>query len=413
MRNKLSIRLFSMLLCVLTLVVGSCKKKKDPEPPAKASYYSLGIAMPGNVNYILPTDNIKEGSISPVGLGVEVPNGEFIQSGNYFYFFSRAEKKFFQYELKADGTVEEKASLLVTSYISSRAYSQNLIDENTILVMDPISWGEPSVKWFTIRIPDFVVATSGTVELPTFEKEAGVNWKVNVGKAVLHGSKIIMGSVYYDFDGNYAAGTHAIVIDYPSMSNPTKITTTLSTGEIGYTNQLFAKTSNGDLYVGAYRGSYGPPSNNNVYGYILRVNNGEYTFDENYFFDLTATVGSSTQIMQLDFLEGQSAMALLFNPADVESDWSNLDDDHYYFAKLNLPSKQISTTFNVAKSSARLVRKPLIKDGKFISYYKSVAGNKTNVLEIDYNGDANAYTIGKEISGDGVTGYSVVKHPTE
>lgn len=410
MMNKHSIRLVGALVCVFVLM-NSCKKEKDPTPPGpKEGTYSLGIQA-GSVNYILPTKGISEGSVSPVGFGVEVPGNELIQSGNYIYFFSRAEKKFYQFELKADGTVQEKASLLVTSYISDRAYSQNLIDANTILVIDPLVWGAPSVKWFTIKIPDFQISASGSLDLPTFEKAPGVNWNVNVGKAVLHGNKIIMGSVYYDFDGNYAPGTHTIVIDYPSMANPTKLSSDKSTGEIGYTNQLFAKTGNGDLYVGVYRGSYGPPSDDDVFGYILRIKNGQHVFDNDYFFDLSQELGEPTQVMQLNFLEGQSAMAMLFNPNDIPT-WDALDNDNYYFAKIDLPTKSVAK-FNTPKSSARLGRYPLISDGKYVSFYKSIANNKTNVLEIEYDGGASAFTIGKQILGDGVSGYSVTKHPAE
>ncbi len=412
MKNKLLIRLFGIgMLFGALILMNACKKEKTNDPPPEEDiFYSLGVQV-GGVNYILPTDDIKNGSVSPVGFGIEVPGNELIQSGNYFYFFSRAEKKFYQFELKADGTVTEKASLLITSYISSRAYSQNLIDNNTILIIDPIVWGEPAVKWFTIKIPDFTITASGTFDLPTFEKQPGVNWNVNVGKAVLHGNKIIMGSVYYDFDGNYAPGTHVIAIDYPSMTNATKVTSNTSIGEIGYTNQLFAKTSNGDLYVGAYRGPYGPPSDDDVYGFILRIKNGTAVFDDSYFFDLSETIGEPTQVMQLNFLEDQSAMAMLFNVNDIPT-WDDLDKENYYFAKIDLPSKVVAK-FNVPKSSVRLARYPLISDGKYITYHKSITNNKTNILEIDYRDGANAYTIGKQIAGDGVDGISVVKHPTE
>lgn len=410
MKSKLTIKIWGVLFCALALM-NSCKKEDNPTlEPQKPTYYSVGVQV-GTVNYILPTDDIKQGTISPVGLGVEVPGNELIQSGNYFYFFSRADKKFFQFELKADGKVAEKASILLTPYISSRAYSQNLLDANTILIIDPLVWGEPAVKWLTIKLPEFTVSASGTIDLPTFEKQAGVNWKVNVGKAVLHGSKIIMGSVYYDLEGNYAKGTHVISIDYPAMSNAKKISSDVATGEIGYTNQLFAKTSTGDLYVGVYRGPYGPPSDNDIYGFIVRLKSGSYEFDNSYFFDLSAVISEPTQIMQLNHLEGQSAMAMLFNTNDMPT-WGDLDKDNYYFAKVDLAAKTVSK-FNLPKASARLARYPLISDGKYITFHKSLTNNKTNIVEIDYNGGANAFTIGKQIEGDGVTGISVIKHPTE
>lgn len=412
MKRFFSTKLLSMLLCS-AIVFNACKKDEPTDEPTVEvpSGYSLAVNV-GGVNYVLQTEDLFEGgNVSPVGNGVEIPGNELIQSGNYFYFFSRAEKKFYQYELNNDGTVEQVASILLTSYISDRAYSQNLIDDKTILIIDPVTWGEPSVKWVRISIPDFVIAASGTAELPTFKNDAGENWKVNVGKAVLHGSKIIMGSVYYDYAGNYAEGTHAITFDYPSMTNPATITSPKSTGEIGYTNQLFAKTSNGDLYVGVYRGTYGAPSTDDVKGYILRVKSGATTFDNDYFFDLSATIGEPTQVMQLNFLEGSSAMAMLFNTNDMPA-WANLDDDMYYYAKVDLAAKTVSK-FNAPKASVRQVRYPLISNGKYITYQKSKTANTAKILEIDYNGGADAYKLGKLIEGDGVNPISVVKHPAK
>lgn len=415
MKSFFSTKLLSMLLCS-AIVFNACKKDEPTDEPTVEvpSGYSLGVNV-GGVNYVLQTEDLFDGgNVSPVGNGVEIPGNELLQSGDYFYFYARSEKKFYQYELKNDGTVEEVASLLVTSYVPDRAYSQNILDENTLLIMDPIAWGSPSVKWLKIRIPDFVIAESGTIELPTFEKEAGVNWNVNVGKVVLHGSKLVMGSVYWQVEGTntaYAPGTHAITIDYPSMANPTKVTSSLSTGEIGYTNQLFAKTNNGDLYVGVYRGAYGAPSTDDVKGYILRIKNGATTFDNDYFFDLSATIGEPTQVMQLNFLEGSSAMAMLFNTNDMPAR-ANLEDDIYYYAKVDLAAKTVSK-FNAPKASVRQVRYPLVSNGKYITYQRSKTANTAKILEIDYNGGADAFKVGKLIEGDGVNPISVVKHPAK
>lgn len=406
---------YNLFFIVCFALMFSCSKDESIDDPTtseeEAEYYSLGVQIPDGASYSLSTDDLMTGNISPVGNGVEIPGNEFIQSGNYFYFFSRGEKKFFQYEMHADGSVTETASLLVSEYITDRAYSRNLIDENTILVMDPIQWGEPEIKWFTIKIPEFEVSNSGVYSIPTIAKDNGENWKANLGTAVVHGNKLVMPTVYYDFDGNYAPGTRSVVLDYPSMDNETLIESDISTGENAYINNLLAHTDNGDLYIGYLRGFYGTPTDDDVNGYILRINAGETDFDDSYFFDLSAEMGEPTQVMQLDALEGNWAMGMLFNPNDI-GEYSNLDNDHYYYAKVDLANQSI-TRYNMPKADIRLSRKPLISEGNFIAFHKSAANNTTNVLVIDYNGNADDYTIGKTIDGDGVTGYSVVKHPTE
>ncbi len=393
------------------VILSSCGDDDDPDPidptPEPDQYYSLGTII-GDVSYILSTDGLADGSVSPVGNGVEFGSAEFISSGNYIYFFSRDDKKFYQYELHDDGSITETASLLLTQYITDRAYSQNLIGDHTLLVMDPVQWGEPEIKWLTISIPDFVITDNGSFDLPTIEQSPGVNWKSNVGRGALHGDKFVMGTVYYDFDLNYESGTHAVVLDYPAMTNPTLISTELTDAELGiFTNNSFISTASGDLYIAAYRGFYGKPATDDVHGSILRIKNGEFDFDESYFMDLTSVVGETTQIMQLDWLEHETGMAMLFNDDDI-GDWDNLDNDHYYFVKVDLPNQSI-TSFNMPRSDVRLARKPLIEDGRYISYIKSAANNTTNILEIDYQNDS--YTVGLQVEGDNVQGYSVAKHP--
>ncbi len=395
----------------------SCDKDDDMgiDPPAvepdDKPFYSLGTVV-NEVSYILTTDDLENGEVSPIGNGVEFGAPEFIASGEYIYFFSRADKKFFQYQLNSDGSITEVASLLVTEYITDRAYSQNLIGDHTLLIMDPVQWGEPEIKWFTISIPDFTVSSSGSFDLPTIEQTAGVNWKVNVGRGALHGDKFVMGTVYYDFDLNFAEGTHAIVLDYPSMENPTLIETKLTTAELGiFTNNSFITTESGDLYIAGYRGFYGVVPDDNVHGVVFRIKAGEYEFDEDYLLDLTDVQGESTQIMQLDFLEGEIGMGMLVNDDDIGT-WDNLDNDHYTYARIDLPNQTIQE-FNMPKSDIRLNRKPLIEDGKYVTFIKSAANSTTNVLEIEYNGGADAVTIGANITGDNVIGYSIAKHPTE
>ncbi len=414
--NKMKLNFPSGLFTAILLsaaVLTSCDESDSDTPNPAEQYYSLGIVMADDFSsYLLSTPNLESGSVSPIGNGVELPSAEFIQSENYIYFFSRTEKKFFQYELRPDGTTVPSGSLLVTAYITDRAYSQNLIDKNTILVMDPIVWGEPEIKWFTIKIPEFEVGESGTLTLPTKAKNETENWSGNLGRGVLHGNKFIMGTVFYDFDGNFAEGTHAVVIDYPSMTNPTLIETQLTSAELGiFTNNNMIRTANGDVYIAAYRGFYGKPTDNDVHGSILRIKNGEYDFDESYFLDLTDVMGESTQIMQLDALEGQKAMGMLFNDSEIGS-WDNLDNDHYYYALIDLPNKTVNK-FNVPKADVRLARKPLITDAKYITYHKLLSSGTTNVLEIDYNDGADAFTTGTLIEGANIQGYSVAKHPVE
>jgi hypothetical protein len=401
------------LMACLVLAGTACSDDEGVAPDKSGErFYSLSI-ISGDVSYILPTNTPMEGTVSPVGSGVEFGGRSFIPSGNYVYDFNEADKKFYQYELNSDGTVEEVASILATQYISDRAYSRSLIDENTLLIMDPVAWGDPETKWFTIALPEFTVSGSGSINLPTLGQSPGVSWKMNVGRVAKHGDKLIMGSIYYDFDGNYSEGSHAVVFDWPGMTNPTLIHTDQINAELGIiSGSGYAETENGDLYISASGGAFwGKSGSDGKSGGILRIKNGETDFDEGYLLDLSDELGKPTNIMQLDYIGNDIAIAMLFDPTEVDG-WGDIDNDHYYFAKINLVTKEI-TPYNIPKSGSRLARQPLIDNGKYYTYLKMAAANTTHVLEIDPQGGPDAFTRGAQIVGDNVQGYAIAKHPAE
>lgn len=392
------------LVCGILATITSCEKKESPEPTEGA--YSLGTIV-DEVSYVLSSEKLTEGTVSPVGNGVEFGTAEFIQSGEYIYFFSRDDKKLYQYQLNLDGSVTEVASLLLTAYITDRAYSQNLVEDHTILILDPVTWGDPEVKWLTVSIPDFVITASGTTTLPSLEKTPGVDWNVNVGRGVVRNGKFYMGTILYDFDGNYPDGSHVIVFDYPSMTNPTLIATTQTDAELGiFTNTSFAMADNGDIYIAGYRGFYGKPSDDNVNGVLFRIKNGETDFDQGYLLDFTAANGEPTQVMQLDYIGGGKAMAMLFNPTELTA-WADLDGEFFYWGIVDLASGTVTRT-DVPKSACRLARRPLITENMYYTYLKNAS---TNVIGIDLS--SGTYSTGTLIEGSNVDGYSIAQHPSE
>lgn len=399
----------ALVLAIAGFGMLSCEKKKGRQG-APTVHYSLGLNSDG-ISYSLPVSDLKEGSVSVEGHGTRLDATGMIPCGRYFYFFSRGEKKFYQYELNTDGTIAKRRDLAVGKYIADWAYSQNLVNDSTILIMDPEKWGEPAVKWFTIKIPDMLISGSGRLELPTKRQKTGTNWKSNVGNGVVHAGKFIMGTVYYDFEGNFAPGSHVVAFDFPGMTNPKLVSTYQTDAELGiYSNNNFVKTANGDLYIAASRGALvGSKTDSKVYGGILRIKDGETAFDQSYFLDLTKALGSPANIIQLDDLDGTLAMAILFDDRKVKG-WGDIAGDHYFFAKIDLESRTV-LKYNVPKSDAHSAKRPLIEGGKYFTFLKSTLDKTTHVLEINIGGKADAYTKGLLIKGRNVKGYSITKHP--
>lgn len=417
--NHNLLRKLSRLLSIaLVFTVISCSDNStspdpEPEPEPENQYFTMGIGAGGG-NYLLTSDELLTGEISPEGNGLEVGAGrDLLSEGRYIYDFDRNTKNFIQYEMIEDGTIQEVATILGTEYVADRANSKNKLDENTLLYLDPVQWGEPEVKWVRISIPEFTVHSSGSFNLPTIAQTEDVNWQVNVGRATVHGDKLVMGTVYYDLDGNYLEDAHAIVLDYPGMTNPALIETDKLNAELGITSDAnYVHTDNGDLYIKASGGNFWgkPGTEDQPGGGILRIKAGETDFDDSYFLDLTEVLGEPTNIMHLNYVSGNTAIAMLFNPSEM--DWSNYEGDHYYYAKINLETQEV-TPYDVPTSGSRLSRYPLVHDGMFYTFLKSAANSTTHVLRIDTEGGPDAYTVGARLVGENIIGYSIFAHPTE
>ncbi|HEV7378682.1 MAG TPA: hypothetical protein VGN64_02745 [Dyadobacter sp.] len=374
-----------------------------------ARHYSLGLSVDG-VGYAIPANNLFGDTIHTANSGKPYDAKGLIQSENYVYFYSQPEKKFFQYTIDPRGTLTEKSGIPVAGYVSEQAFSQNLLDKNTILIMDPVKWGEPEVKWVTISIPDFKISGSGTYQLPYMEQTHDMAWKSSIGRAILHAGKVIMGTAYFDFQNNFASGAHVVVFDYPGMTNPRLVSTNLISAEVGaVSTNSFVKSGSGDLYLAACRGAVlGTITDNKVYGGVLRIKKDQTSFDESYLFDLSAVLKQPANILHLDALNGDEAMAVLVDDTKMKG-CADIANDHYIFARLELPSKKIQK-YNVPKSDARVARMPLITDSRYTSFLKSHANNTVHILEIDTKGGPDAFRKGAVIEGKNVLGYGIIAH---
>lgn len=372
-------------------------------------HYSLGLNVDG-VSYAIPADDLFGKTIGTANSGIQYDAKSLIVSENYAYFFSQPEKKFFQYEIDPDGTLTEKAGLSVAGYVTEQAFSQNLLDKNTMLIMDPVKWGEPEIKWLTISLPDFKISGSGTYQLPYMEQTHDMAWKSSIGRAILHGGKLIMGTAYFDFKNNFADGAHVVVFDYPGMTNPQLVSTNLISAELGaVSTNSFVKSASGDLYIAACRGDVlGTITNNNVYGGVLRIKKNQTSFDEGYMFDISAELKEPANIVHLDALGGDEAMAVLVDDTKMKG-CDEIDNDHYFFARLNLEAKKIQK-YNIPKSGARINKTPLISEGKYTTFLKSHANNTVHILEINTKGGPDAYRKGALVEGKDVRGYGIIAH---
>jgi hypothetical protein len=389
-----------------------------------ATYFTLGLTAAG-MNYFLTVDSLLTGTVSPVGNGMEVPGSgdNALQSGKYIYDFTRASKNISQYELKTDGTIVKVADIAGGAYVADRAYSRSIIDDSTLLIIDPLVWGGATMKWVAISIPAFTVRASGSFSLPTTPIPGDTSdWRVNPGRTVVSGNKVYMGSVKWALAPAGSArgtinpaGSFVYALDYPSMTNPVEISTTKFNAELSGVSAVNTfKTENGDMYfmgtAGWFTGSgFSKPDSSTNFGVVLRIKAGQTEFDTSYVLDFSKALGEPTNAMQLQYVGDNKAIAVLFEEADISTS-AALDGDVYSFAKVDLAAKTV-VKYSVPKSGSRLSRRGAVSGTKYYTYLKSIAEGNTRILELDLEGGPDAYTLGATIQGANVTGYGLFAHP--
>jgi hypothetical protein len=85
-------------------------------------------------------------------------------------------------------------------------------------------------------------------------------------------------------------GTATLVVDYPSLANPTLIYSTQSSfGNNGYRTMIQHLGDDGHIYQGTGANTTGQP-------YILRIDRNTNTYDNSYLFDLKTALGSSNNV---------------------------------------------------------------------------------------------------------------------
>lgn len=85
-------------------------------------------------------------------------------------------------------------------------------------------------------------------------------------------------------------GTATLVVDYPSLANPTLIYSTQSSfGNNGYRTMIQHLGDDGNIYQGTGANTTGQP-------HILRIDRNTNTYDNSYLFDLKTALGSSNNV---------------------------------------------------------------------------------------------------------------------
>ncbi|MDQ1090387.1 DUF4374 domain-containing protein [Siphonobacter sp. SORGH_AS_1065] len=402
-------------LSVLLLSVGlavylfSCKKEENVTPDGPQHFTIASWTQ--DLQYVAATPSLMEGSLSFKGKGLEANGSRYLWHKQYVYLMNLPEKKFIQYEMGKDGSIQQKAYLLTDGIVPNYFQSLNIVDDNTLLVLGAMDSGNNGkIGWALINIADFRVTSKGTLQVPFDASKPGVEFFP--GKGYVDNGKFILGGYFYDNAGKsfVVDGVRALVYDYPSMNNMKVIQTKATAGGIGYDYlSTLDKDEDGNHYFVVSAGKFwtglGGKSG------IVRIKKGESDFDKDYFFDVTTPLGKQACLMGLNYVSN----GIAFGTVQFEEMMTSIRDRYKNIAqvvKLDLKNQKV-TLMNSPLSPVGMVRSPLVYNGK---YYTSIApiNAEAFIYEFDPAGDANGFKKGISLDGGGYVQIQLIApHPTK
>jgi hypothetical protein len=411
--KKNIIRLW-MLLGIASFGLLSCNNddNKSEEVAPSEQHFAISAWLQSPDQYIASVPSLMndKDSLTLKGKGIEAQGSRYLWHKQYVYQMNIIEKRFIQYEMKADGTISPKSYILTDGIVPNYFMSLNVVDDNTLLVLGALDPNKGQAGWARIRVSDFSVIDKGTLTVPYDAAKPDVSF--SLGRGFVDNGKFIMGGYFYDAaaKGYVVDGVKALVYDYPAMTNMKVITTNVTNGSVGY-DYLHSvdKDEEGNHYFVVSAGKFwtglGGKSG------VVRIKKGAAEFDKDYFFDVTTPVGDQACLMGLNYVGN----GIAFGTVQYESKMTSVRDrlnDVAQVVKLNLNTKAV-TVMTTPLSPVGMVRSPLVFNNKYYTGISPV-GKKAYIYEFDPAGGADGFKRGLALDGGGsVQVQLIAPHPTK
>ncbi|MDR7129555.1 hypothetical protein J2X69_001900 [Algoriphagus sp. 4150] len=392
LKRKFLLALGTAILSGPLLVSCSDDDPVPTSPVAEAGEYAI-IFSTAQGRYMLPAASLTEGSISPIGSGVDISDifswGEnIIQKGKDFYHLHPNDGKFGKY-------VFENGSLTTVAEIPFTAFASPYLGWHVWIDEEQLMFGPRSSNFYAI-----VNTTSMTLVKSGEFESTGVpaDHRRMVFSAIPKGSKLLIGYGLYNekeevhYDSSYMA-----VIDFPSLTNLQVTSKDGRSAPIGaLRNGYFSQFSEaGNTYILTHPIALGANKPNMPTGFF-RVKDGSFEIDPGYFFNVSAITGGDKQLGVTYIGNGKAILINAHDAATNVKEW----DDWWYAAMWEYLIVDVNTQQVVKKldfpplmnsSSA------VIHDGK--AYIAVNDPNADAVYIWEYDPEADTLTKGLKIVG--------------
>lgn len=440
MNNRLTPMLLVMGMLSL-LFLAACSKDDDavPKDPVEnpdgsddeeREYFTLALsASPTGETkvYTQALEDVSQGIVSYNGAGFEIPstrtarifasaNGKSLfnldYGGGRIYKFSvnGGDDYALQYEKNVEfamGTAyprwtkanEEYASIQYASGSEAARvfeYTDSMEIEDTWVYTDSVFVrSDVTLRAMSVGLEDLSFGSIEEIIIPVSDTDLeSYNYVSRVDAPVIAGNKIYYGMAKsaYNPEAPCSGGgcpstvytnTETLVLDYPALTNPRIIETTLAAGATnGYRTPVAYSDEQGDVY------QIITVPDNTYDTHILRIRNGDY--DDSFVFNLSELVGENTRSLGWFYVgDGIGYVPYLRTDesnSNGDSNWSVARVDLYNgtAVKMNLPENLWLQQY----------QNGVVKDGKF---YMAITptGEDGNVYIFDIgSASADGFTVG-------------------
>lgn len=383
-------RLFLILLGA-TMLLGGCYKPKDKMFLAGGNYV-LALRTQGSsgttTDYVLTADSISKDykTISSTGNGFEqLAWCYFGSTGNTVFSFSYGTiNAGVAYGIKPGGGLYEKGRI---SFERMDCFGKG--DDSTLIAIGA-PWGGGSYDCQIQLIDANNIRIKKKKLTPLYMRDGNDalnKWPTSI---VVNDNKMYVS--FYPLDGaswntDLTDTAYVTIYSYPGLDSLTTIKDT-RTGPIGYYgNQInMVKAENGDIYTfspSSFAGGYTQVTKKSG---ILRIRNGQQSFDPNYFFDVETASGGA-KLLSATYAGDGLLVARMQIPGtdDINALWGAFDVTVpiCQIAIIDLNNKTVTHVKDIPVHGGQYGAQGLVEDGKVYVSITSTTAGEARIYAVD------------------------------
>ncbi|OHX67845.1 DUF4374 domain-containing protein [Flammeovirga pacifica] len=400
-----------ILLLVITLT--GCNDDSSTPTAPKDAGITMGFKVTGTpeTEYVLTQKDIMNSEVTVSGTGLETQGWNFFyQVGNTLFVSGYDEAKTCQsYTADANGTIQKGGSFVYDDPIQMFGHSS---DNTLFFGLDNFYSGTSAKTLYIVDVSSGQITKKVTVNIDERADEGLTAWATAL---VQNGDKFFIPYHLVTADGNVGTPevntAYVAVYSYDAIINagseavsPEKIITDTRTSHIGtngHTSSII-RTENGDLYsfssgfemAGVYPAATVPSG-------ILKINNGETDFDDNYFLNINELTNGGA-IFWFDYVGNNKAIARVLTE-DIGGPWAAYGRDVFNqkLVSIDLVAKTVTDVADVPLHAKRYTSPVEKINGKV--YVSIETANDAYVYEVDV--DNATATKGGKIVGKTIKGF--------